>query len=241
MGSAPVQPNDGGRDHGRPNRFITFEGGEGAGKSTQIRRLADALRAVGQPVVVTREPGGSTGAEEIRKLLVEGLPGRWTPETEVLLHFAARADHLDKLIRPALAEGSWVLCDRFADSTIAYQGYGHGLDLAWLDSLRRQIVGTTEPGLTIIFDLPIEIGLARAAARLPVGTSPEDRYERMDKAFHQRLRDGFMAIAKAGPQRCQILRADRSIDDVADSVREIVSRHFGMTLPVPTSVASGQG
>jgi dTMP kinase len=241
MGSAPVQRNHGGRDHGRPNRFISFEGGEGAGKSTQIRLLAEALRTAGQPVVQTREPGGSTGAEEIRRLLVEGLPGRWTPETEVLLHFAARADHLDRVIRPALNDGKWVLCDRFADSTIAYQGYGHGLDLAWLDSLRRQIVGSTEPGLTVIFDLPVETGLARAAARLPAGASAEDRYERMDRSFHQRLRDGFLAIARAAPERCQVLPADRPVEDVAASLREIVSRHFGVTIPAPTSTASSQG
>ncbi|TXH34756.1 MAG: dTMP kinase [Rhodospirillaceae bacterium] len=241
MGSAPVQRNRDGRDCGRPNRFITFEGGEGAGKSTQIRLLAEALRATGEPVVLTREPGGSPGAEEIRKLLVEGLPGRWTPETEVLLHFAARADHLDKVIRPALAEGKWVLCDRFADSTIAYQGYGHGLDLAWLDALRRQIVGATEPGLTVIFDLPVETGLARAAARLPAGASAEDRYERMDRTFHQRLRDGFLAMAKAAPDRYQILPADRPVAEVAEALREIVSRHFGLTLPAPASAPSSRG
>lgn len=241
MGPAPAQRPDGGRDHGRPNRFITIEGGEGAGKSTQIRLLAEALCAAGEPVVLTREPGGSAGAEEIRKLLVEGLPGRWAPETEALLHFAARADHLEKVIRPALAEGKWVLCDRFADSTIAYQGYGHGLDLAWLDALRRHIVGATEPGLTVIFDLPVETGLARAAARLPAGALAEDRYERMDRTFHQRLRDGFLAIAKVAPERCHILPADRPVADVAASLREIVSRHFGVTLPPPASAASSQG
>src|SRR5260221_12862337 len=148
-----------------PDRFITFEGGEGGGKTTQIRLLAEALQRIGQIVRLTREPGGAPGAEDIRRLLVEGDPRRWTPETEALLHFAARADHLDRVIRPALAASQWVLCDRFADSTIAYQGYGQGLDLAWLQALRQHVVGRTEPGLTIILDLPVEVGLARAPNR----------------------------------------------------------------------------
>ncbi len=217
-----------------PTRFITFEGGEGAGKSTQIRLLCEVLKQAGQKVTLTREPGGSTGAEEIRKLLVEGTPGRWTPETEALLHFAARADHLDKIIRPALAAGEWVLCDRFADSTIAYQGYGHGLDLGWLTALRQRIVGTTEPGLTVIFDLPVEAGLARAAARSSssgaTSSAAEDRYERMDRAFHQRLRDGFLEIARQNPDRCHVLAADQPIDAVAASLRRIVAQHFGLQL-----------
>jgi dTMP kinase len=219
------------KDAGRSSRFISFEGGEGAGKSTQVRLLAEALRAAGEKVVLTREPGGSPGAEEIRKLLVEGLPGRWTAEAEALLHFAARADHLDKIIRPALSDGNWVLCDRFADSTIAYQGYGHGLDLEWLGMLRRQVVGATEPGLTVILDLPVETGLARAAARQPGGAAAEDRYERMDKSFHQRLRDGFLAIARQAPDRCHILAADGPVGDVALAIRQLVGRHFGLDLP----------
>lgn len=217
-----------------PRRFITFEGGEGAGKSTQIRLLAETLRQAGQSVVLTREPGGSPGGEEIRKLLVEGKPGRWTAETEALLHFAARADHLDKIIRPALAAGEWVLCDRFADSTIAYQGYGHGLDLNWLAELRARIVGETEPGLTVIFDLPVEVGLARAAGRATAGAAAnhaaEDRYERMDRAFHQRLRDGFLSIAKTAPDRCRVVPADRPVDEVAAALRQLVAQHFGLTL-----------
>ena len=129
-----------------PLRFVTFEGGEGAGKSTQIRLLADALRQAGELVELTREPGGTKGAEEIRNLLVEGAAGRWQAESEALLHFAARAEHLAHVIRPALSAGKWVLCDRFADSTLAYQGYGQGLELDWLWTLRRHIVGATEPG-----------------------------------------------------------------------------------------------
>jgi dTMP kinase len=218
----------------RISRFITVEGGEGGGKSTQLRRLAELLQAQGEVVCLTREPGGAPGAEDIRRLLVEGDPGRWTPESEALLHFAARADHLARVIRPALTAGQWVLCDRFADSTIAYQGYGHGLDMAWLQALRRQIVGPTEPGLTIILDLPIEVGLARAAKRQqPNAAAPqaaEDRYERMDRGFHQRLRDGFLAIAAAEPGRCKVVDADRPVDEIASDLLSVMNRRFALKL-----------
>lgn len=240
MPAAGPQPDATIRKATKPaSRFITVEGGEGGGKSTQLRRLADLLQAQGEAVCLTREPGGAPGAEDIRRLLVEGDPGRWTAESEALLHFAARADHLARVIRPALAAGQWVLCDRFADSTIAYQGYGHGLDMTWLQSLRRHIVGPTEPGLTIILDLPVEIGLARAAKRQqrgPVSAQPassqaaEDRYERMDRGFHQRLRDGFLAIAAAEPGRCQVIDANRPVDEIAADLRSLLNRHFALTL-----------
>jgi dTMP kinase len=203
-------------------RFITFEGGEGNGKSTQAKRLVEALRAAGETVVATREPGGAQGAEEIRRLLVEGEPGRWAPEAESLLHFAARAEHLEKVVRPALAAGQWVVSDRFADSTLAYQGYGQGADLAWLKQLRAGVVRETEPGLTLVFDLPVEKGLARAAA--------QQRYERMDRAFHERLREGFLAIAKAEPKRCVVIDADRGIEAVSADVRAAVAARFGLRL-----------
>lgn len=178
-------------------RFIVFEGGEGAGKSTQVARLADALRRDGQVVTTTREPGGSPGAEAIRKLLVDGETARWSPLTEALLISAARADHLDRVIRPALARGEWVICDRFADSTMAYQGYGMGLDRAWLEDLRRRVVGEDEPGLTLVFDLPVEVGLARAVA--------SQRYERMGRAFHDKLRAAFQEIAQARDGRHRVV------------------------------------
>ena len=203
-----------------PLRFITFEGGEGGGKSTQLRRLADALRQSGETVVTTREPGGAPGAEEIRRLLVEGEPGRWPAEAEALLHFAARAEHLAQVIRPALEAGHWVLCDRFADSTLAYQGYGQGLALEWLYVLRHRIVGATEPGLTLVLDLPVETGLGRAAT--------QQRYERMGIDFHRRLRDGFLAIAKSEPERCSVVDATRGIDAVAGDVRAAVAKRFGV-------------
>ena len=172
--------------------------------------------------MLTREPGGSPGAEDIRRLLVEGETGRWTPQTEALLHFAARADHIARVIAPALAAGKWVISDRFADSTIVYQGYGQGLDLDWLKSLRRAVVGETEPGLTFVFDLPVETGLARAQA--------EQRYERMGIAFHERLRSGFRAIAEAAPGRYVMIDAARSIGEItADLFAEVGSR-FGIKL-----------
>lgn len=200
-------------------KFVTFEGGEGGGKSTQLRLLAETLRGSGAAVVTTREPGGAPGAEEIRRLLVEGEPGRWPPESEALLHFAARAEHLAKVIRPALEAGQWVLCDRFADSTLAYQGYGQELDLAWLKQLRRRVVGATEPALTLILDLPVNIGLGRARE--------QQRYERMGHAFHEKLQAGFLAIAKAEPERCIVIDATRSIDAVAADVRGAVAKRFG--------------
>ena len=203
-----------------PLKFVTFEGGEGGGKSTQLKLLAERLRAAGEKVVTTREPGGAPGAEEIRRLLVEGEPGRWPAEAEALLHFAARAEHLDRVIRPALDQGQWVLSDRFADSTLAYQGYGQGLDLPWLWTLRARIVGATEPGLTLILDLPVETGLGRARE--------QQRYERMGRAFHEKLRDGFLAIAKEEPERCTVVDATRSVEAVAADVRAAVHKRFGL-------------
>ncbi|MFQ5958239.1 MAG: dTMP kinase, partial [Alphaproteobacteria bacterium] len=175
-------------------RFITIEGGEGAGKSTQAERLCAALRARGLDVVATREPGGSPGAEAIRRLLVSGAPERWDATTEALLHFAARRDHLVRTVLPALARGAWVVSDRFADSTTAYQGYAHGLGVEPVETLHRLVVGDHSPDLTLILDLPVDLGLARARRR-----GGDDRYERMDAGFHQRLREGFLAIAGREP------------------------------------------
>ena len=204
-----------------PARFIVFEGGEGAGKSTQVQRLADALRARGQVVVATREPGGSPGAEAIRGLLVSGDAARWTPETEALLINAARADHLDRTIRPALANGQWVICDRFADSTLAYQGYGMGLDRAWLEDLRKRVVGDTEPGLTLVFDLPVDVGLGRAVA--------SQRYEKMGRAFHETLRAAFQEIAKSADGRKRVvIDAGKNVDDVAREVLAAVTAAYGL-------------
>jgi dTMP kinase len=204
-----------------PARFIVFEGGEGAGKSTQVQRLADALRARGEDVVTTREPGGSPGAEAIRGLLVSGDAARWSPETEALLINAARADHLDRTIRPALAKGQWVICDRFADSTMAYQGHGMGLDRAWLETLRKRVVRDTEPGLTLVFDLPVDVGLGRAVA--------SQRYEKMGRAFHETLRAAFQEIAKSTDGRKRaVIDAGKSVDEVARQVLDAVTAAYGL-------------
>jgi dTMP kinase len=177
-------------------KFITLEGGEGAGKSTLSRGLAAALQARGVDVVLTREPGGTPGADEIRELLVKGETGRWGLKTEALLFSAARLDHLERRIRPALAAGQWVICDRYYDSTYAYQVAARGLDPAFFDALVA-LVGFDTPDLTLILDLPPEMGLKRSRG----ATVQEDRYERMDLAFHTRVRAGFAARAAAAPAR----------------------------------------
>ena len=199
--------------------FVTFEGGEGTGKSTHIKLLTAALQAKGHHVVQTREPGGTAEAEALRSLLVNGDTGRWTAEAEALLNYAARDSHLQKIIRPALAAGQVVLCDRFMDSTRAYQGYAGGCDMNLLGALEASIVGDTRPNLTLIFDLdPVE-GLARAKAR---GGGSEDRYERKGIGFHQRLRDGFLKIAKTEPARCRVIDVSAPIEEVARRVQATV-------------------
>ena len=199
-------------------RFITFEGGEGAGKSTQLRRLAPRLSALGLEVVVTREPGGSTGAEAIRELLVKGETDRWSPVTETLLMFAARRDHLERVILPALERGALVLCDRFIDSTRPYQGAGGGASEDLITSLERHVVGAAIPDLTLILDLPVESGLARAAGR----GEGEARFEAKGWAFHQRLRAGFAAIAAAEPDRFRVVEASGSIEGVSERIYDLV-------------------
>lgn len=202
----------------KPGLFISFEGGEGSGKSTQIRRLEKWFRDNGRDVVVTREPGGSPGAEEIRNLLLTGDPGRWDAVTEALLMFASRRDHVERTIRPALADGKVVLCDRFADSSVAYQGYGHGLSADYIRKLWNLAIGDFKPTLTLIFDLPIEVGLERAGARFANVSAAEDRFERMGLEFHQRLRDGFKEIAATEAARCRVIDADGDVETVTERV-----------------------
>jgi dTMP kinase len=203
-------------------RFITLEGGEGAGKSTQIRLLAAALEALGKSVTLTREPGGSAGAEAIRALLVTGETDRWDARTEALLHSAARRDHLVKTVWPALDTGNWVVCDRFADSTIAYQGYGLGLPVDELERLTAVTLGDFAPDLTLILDLPVEAGLARAGGR----GGDEDRYERMGLDFHRRLRQGFLDIAARQPDRCAIINATPTPDVVHQAILAVISQRL---------------
>ena len=195
-------------------RFITLEGGEGAGKSTQVRLLAAKLEEQGHKVVVTREPGGAPGAEAIRRLIVNGDTDRWTPKAEALLMFAAREDHLAQTIRPALARGEWVVCDRFADSTMAYQGVAQGLGPKFVNDLRELVVGDDMPALTLVLDLSPETGLARAGRR----ANGEDRYERMEIEFHQTLRQAFLNIAKNEPERCVVIDAERGEAEVAEAI-----------------------
>ena len=208
-------------------RFITLEGGEGAGKSTQIRRLGERLRAAGKQVVETREPGGSPGAEEIRGLLLGGGVERWDDVTEALLMYAARRDHLARTVWPALKRGQWVLCDRFEDSTRAYQGAGSGLDRTVIGALGGVARGNFAPDLTLILDLPVSIGRARAAARRGL----HDRFEQRDDGFHERVRQGFLAVAAAEPDRCAVIDASLSLDVVSDAIARMVERRLGVTLP----------
>ena len=206
-------------------KFITFEGGEGAGKSTQSRLLAERLEAGGLSVVRTREPGGTEGADAIRKLLVEGAADRWDPKTELLLHYAARRDHVVRVIEPALARGQWVVCDRFADSTMAYQGYGHQLGRAVIEAVDAAVLGTMQTDMTIIMDLDPSVGLARAKARSP----DPSRYERLDAGFHARMRAGFLEIAAKEPERCIVVdAASGPVDTVAAEIWKIAASRLAV-------------
>jgi dTMP kinase len=207
-------------------RFITFEGGEGAGKSTQVGLLVDAMVRAGLSVVRTREPGGAPGAEDIRKLLVEGEPARWDAASEALLMVAARRCHLVDTVWPAMKQGKWVVCDRFADSTLAYQGYGGGVSLADLEALHRIIAGDFVPDLTLVLDLPVEVGLKRAAVR----AGSETRFERKGHDFHERMRQGFLDIAKREPTRCVVVDARGEVDAVHHIVKAAVGGRFKLKL-----------
>lgn len=199
-------------------RFITIEGGEGTGKSTQAGLLAKALRQRGIDVVATREPGGSPGAEKIRELLLDETIA-WDPPTEALLQFAARADHYVTLIAPALRRGDWVVSDRFADSTRAYQGSGMGVAAAAIETLYKLALGDFRPDLTLILDLPVE----RAMKRLKGREGRLDRYERMDAAFHREVRDGFLGISEEEPERVVVIDADAPVEIVSSRVEKAVA------------------
>jgi dTMP kinase len=203
-------------------RFITIEGGEGAGKTTQVALLVAALERARIPARATREPGGSPGGEAIRRLLLEGDGERWDAVGEALLLFAARRDHVTRLIEPSLAQGIWVVSDRFADSTLAYQGYGRRLALKDLATLHRFALGSFAPDLTVILDLPAATGLARAAARASVG----DRFERLDRAFHERLRQGFRQIAADDAARCVLIDGSSDQQTVHCAVLDAVQQRL---------------
>ena len=205
-------------------RFITFEGGEGSGKSTQIKTLAERLNGAERRTLVTREPGGSPGAEIIRHLLLSGMGKLLGPEAETLLFAAARDDHVHAVIEPALEQGIWVLCDRFFDSTRAYQGRLGKVDPGVLNAMQRVTIGDLKPDLTIILDVPVEVGMQRAAARRGDGTP--DRFEAEDRKFHEGLRDAYKQIAAAEPERCVLIDANAAAGVVAARVWTAVRDRF---------------
>lgn len=221
------------RPSGR-GKFISFEGGEGSGKSTQIRKLAERLDAAKLRAIVTREPGGSPGAEIIRHLVLSGMGKLLGPEAETLLFAAARDDHVHTLIQPALNQGLWVLCDRFSDSTRAYQGRLGQVEPGVLNAMQRVTIGDLKPDLTIILDIPVEIGLQRAALRR--GNGAPDRFEGEDIKFHQGLREAYRQIAAEEPQRCELIDANADADTVAARVWTALRNHL-FSMPQTASTA----
>lgn len=207
-------------------KFISFEGGEGSGKSTQLRLLALAFEKSGLPFLATREPGGSAGAEKIRSLLVSGEVDSWDALTETLLFNAARADHINKLIKPAMMQRKTVICDRFLDSTIVYQGIGKGLGTDYIKSLHHMLFGNFMPDLTIILDIKPEDGLARAAKR----SDNENRFEQLDIEFHQKIRAGFLKIAEMETQRCVVFDANQDTDKIHKQIIETIKTRCGIGL-----------
>lgn len=207
-----------------PARFITLEGGEGAGKSTQISQLSARLATQNIKHITSREPGGTPEAENIRNLLLTGTRDRWDAISELLLMFAARREHCRRTIWPALESGQWVLCDRFADSTMAYQGYAQGAGRASVEQIQAVTLHQFVPDLTIMLDVPVDVGLARMRAR---GAS--NRLDNMDAEFHQSVRDGFLDIARREPDRCVVIDASAPEDAVAETIWGIVSDRFILT------------
>lgn len=205
-------------------RFVSFEGGEGAGKSTQIKILADRLEAEGKRVIVTREPGGSPGAEIIRHVVLSGMGKLLGPEAETLLFAAARDDHVHAVIAPALEQGIWVLCDRFSDSTRAYQGRLGHVSPELLNAMERVTIGRLKPDLTVILDIPVSIGMRRAAARR--GNDVPDKFEAEGIAFHQGLRDAFRQIAADEPQRCVLIDANADPKIVSNNIWGVLRRRL---------------
>jgi dTMP kinase len=212
---------------GGRGRFISFEGGEGSGKSTQIKTLAERLAAAKLRTIVTREPGGSPGAEIIRHLVLSGMGKLLGPDAETLLFAAARDDHVHTVIEPALKQGIWVLCDRFSDSTRVYQGSVGQVAPAVLNAMQRVTIGDLKPDLTVILDVPVEVGMQRAAARR--GAGAPDRFEAEDIKFHQELRDAYRQIAAAEPQRCVLIDATAEFGIVAANIWSALRDRFFST------------
>jgi len=209
------------------SRFITFEGTEGCGKSTQLRLLADHLRRQGLQVCVTREPGGCPISDAIRQILLDPSSAGMDPQTELFLYAAARAQHMAEVVRPALERGEIVLCDRFTDATLAYQGYGRGLDIEQISALNRDATGSREPDLTLLLDIPLETGLARAISRNSDAEVDEGRFEQEELSFHRRVRDGYLTLAR-NEQRFRVIPASGSIDEVAQQILQTVDPWLGI-------------
>lgn len=208
--------------------FITLEGGEGSGKSTQIKLLAEWLTELGIDHLCTREPGGAPGAEEIRTMVLTGDVDRWTPMTEVLLYTASRSDHVERVIVPSLEAGRWVLCDRFADSSIAYQGAGRGVGVEKVKALQNLVLDDLKPDLTLVLDLSIDVGLSRAMSREDDKAVKEDRIERMGAELHKQTREVFLEIAREEDNRCVVVDADRSVEELQQELRRIITERFGL-------------
>ena len=204
------------------NQFITFEGGEGSGKSTQINLLHNFLIEKGEDVISTREPGGTPSAEIIRDLLTKGDADRWSPATEALLMWAARSEHVEKLIKPSLDKGKWVLCDRFYHSTYAYQGVGHNLGIENMRIIKKIIIGEITPNLTFILDIDPVNGIGRTKNRV----SNEDRFEKMNLAFHNNLRKAFIQLAKKNPKRFIVIDAELSLEKISEIISSEVQTRF---------------
>ena len=207
--------------------FITFEGGEGAGKTTQINRLAEELTRKGEKVITTREPGGTPEGEKIRSLLVRGHDENWSPMVETLLMLSARSLHVERLISPALESGKIVICDRFCDSTIAYQGYGRGIPTDKIENISKEVLGDIKPDITFILDIDPGAGLTRSKKRLAgegdiSSGQAEDHFEKMDLSFHERVRQGFIEIANNDPERCYLISAEGSIDEISEKIKNIL-------------------
>lgn len=211
--------------------FITFEGGEGAGKTTQIELLAEKLTSSGYDIVLTREPGGTPEAEKIRDLLVQRDGGEWSPLAEAMLFYTARHMHVETKIKPALLSGKTVICDRFTDSTNAYQGFGHGFSLDRLAEIKKITIGAFKPDITFILDIPVRKGIERAQERINQTSktqkaSLEDRFERLDKEFHERLRQGFLSIAAMDKKRCKVIDALQPKNNVHREILSYLKDHY---------------
>jgi len=208
----------------RKGKFISLEGGDGTGKSTQARLLSEYISQAGHSTILTREPGGAPGADEIRELILTGDPDRWDAVGETLLFYASRRNHMRLTVWPAMERGDWVISDRFADSTIAYQGYGNQLGLEAVMKIHEVTVGDFAPDLTFILDIEVQKGLARTTGR----SHNEDRFERMGLGFHERMREGFLEIARQNPNRCVVIDASQPIDDIQQTMRNVIRERYGI-------------